>query len=272
MTYLKEEIDASRKCCFVSGNSTHGVTLEEKQWLNKNSKGVNVIYGNTNQLLGEKEAFDVCIVSEAVSLTKDGKFWGAIFNCLKNGGKLYVNFPLGVITQEEIKTRLLLGGFINQVISAEGNSLQVTAERPHWKGVSLVSNNKRKQKQDSPIQVVDLIDEDALLNENDDCTGNNVKIELNDLGVITTQKKKVACKNCSCGLADAITTSTTKNENKQEEGPTATSGCGSCAKGDAFRCGGCPYLGLPAFTPGTKPEIKVNSDGSKVLIDLGNDF
>ncbi|KAH8054043.1 metallo-sulfur cluster assembly [Aureococcus anophagefferens] len=71
------------------------------------------------------------------------------------------------------------------------------------------------------------------------------------------------CANCSCGRREALDA---ENASKAAAGapPPATSACGNCGKGDAFRCAGCPHLGKPAF--------KENEPAGKLVLDLTDDF
>lgn len=89
-------------------------------------------------------------------------------------------------------------------------------------------------------------------------------------------KKRRACKDCTCGLAERIeaqdkarrakadkdlNTLKLKSEDLNELDFTVqgkTGSCGSCSLGDAFRCSDCPYIGLPPFKPGEEVTILNN--------------
>jgi len=94
----------------------------------------------------------------------------------------------------------------------------------------------------------DLIDEDDLL-----ALEGNASSGLVAPPAVDVEERKKAlddcggrkpCDNCTCGRAELEA-----NEAAATSAP-ASSGCGNCAKGDAFRCAGCPYLGKPAFKEG----------------------
>ncbi|KAJ5693806.1 hypothetical protein N7536_004218 [Penicillium majusculum] len=115
----------------------------------------------------------------------------------------------------------------------------------------------------------ELINEDTLLSEEDLTRPIMPPPECQP----KTGRRRRACKDCSCGLADKLEAEDKErraNADKElnvlkldtddlaeldftVEGKTGS--CGSCALGDAFRCDGCPYMGLPAFKPGQEVQI-----------------
>ncbi|GAA5922104.1 electron carrier DRE2 [Sporobolomyces koalae] len=119
------------------------------------------------------------------------------------------------------------------------------------------------------------IDESTLLTDADLERPTLVKRE--DCDVKRTRK---ACKNCTCGLREILLdekeqddlvqagfeaapnvtaqSSSTAGARKIKSG--VTSSCGNCYLGDAFRCGSCPYLGMPAFEPGQKVMVSGMDD------------
>jgi len=59
-----------------------------------------------------------------------------------------------------------------------------------------------------------------------------------------------ACDDCTCGRKDREEAVERGEISKESLKQAPKSSCGNCSLGDAFRCEGCPYLGMPKFKEG----------------------
>jgi anamorsin len=184
---------------------------------------------------------------------------GVIANALAPGGKLIVQEDG---SEDSLKKNLMLSGFIKAQVSGsseEQNGI-ITAEKPKWEtGAKAAITLKPKAAAAAPAATwtLDADEDEELVDEDDLLTAEDLARPIpaangaagDDCEVGAGGGRK-ACDNCSCGRADGVVQKLTKD---MIENPT--SGCGSCSLGDAFRCGGCPYRGLPAFEMGKKIEL-----------------
>lgn len=124
----------------------------------------------------------------------------------------------------------------------------------------------------SPLDDDDSIEEDELVDDNE---MNEPTLTMITCGKSKTRRRK-ACKDCTCGLKEMEEQEIEGIREQQSQAVKFSDkelteidftvqgkkvgGCGSCALGDAFRCSGCPYLGLPAFKPGQPIDLSSMGD------------
>jgi len=137
----------------------------------------------------------------------------------------------------------------------------------------------------------DLIDEDDLITEADmarpvvqrkpSCTrSKEISLTISPIALECQPKpgkRRRACKDCTCGMKEKLEAEDAAKRSSADKALNSlkldaddlaevdftvqgkVGSCGNCALGDAFRCDGCPYIGLPAFKPGEEVRL-LNND------------
>ena len=234
-------------------------------------------------------------VDTLVSLADDPDNWhapevlAAASRALRPGGSFVAATLVGVRAEHTaehtaraaVVAKCLVAGLVPANAESEtrpaGVAFAVAATKPAtWeKGAAFSLKSRRLKENAEPRNVQsgdpaswkvlntaedDLLDEDELLDESELRAGADEAAAAKASGGCATSKS--ACKNCSCGRAEAEAAAGPGGVLTEEQKKEFKSACGNCYLGDAFRCAGCPMLGQPAGAP---------PGSTKVTVDLGGD-
>ncbi|KAG2441280.1 hypothetical protein HYH02_010119 [Chlamydomonas schloesseri] len=271
--------------CFISGGAAPGAALEALLAKETTLSLSSVELVCTQETASPSTKYNIVLAASSSAHSQDAL--ARVARSMAPGGRLYVYeaSPSGSSRLETLKKDLLLSGFVDATELSSSGSVWVGAQLPQWGlGAAAKLSLKRpaapaaaaaapavtaaapakasvwKLGGDEDGEEEELVDDDALLAPEDKAAAAPKYPDDCEVGAGGARK---ACKNCSCGRAEAEAEAEAGG-GKAKVALTAdmldnpTSACGNCYLGDAFRCGTCPYRGLPAFEPGQKISLAAN--------------
>ncbi|KAG2423853.1 hypothetical protein HXX76_015013 [Chlamydomonas incerta] len=267
--------------CFVSGGAAPGAALEALLAKETTLSLSSVQLVCTQESASSPTKYNVAVAASSSAHSQDAL--ARVARSMAPGGRLYVYEagPSGSSRLEVLKKDLLLSGFVDAAELSSSGAVWVSAQLPQWGlGAAAKLSLKRpaaangttaapaapaapkanvwKLGGDEDGEEEELVDDDALLAPEDKAAAAPKYPDDCEVGPGGARK---ACKNCSCGRAEAEADAEAGGDKAKLTADmldNPTSACGNCYLGDAFRCGSCPYRGLPAFEPGQKVTLGAN--------------
>ncbi|KAI9368332.1 Fe-S cluster assembly protein dre2 [Aspergillus egyptiacus] len=258
--------------------TTYDRSTTDLQMLDRVSAGFVSLPSNTYDLVLVLTDTDGARRSEALQLLKR-EVYTAVVPAMKAGAKLQTqdNFFGEVEEREAVLAGLVKSGDGFEK-SDVGNGAAVplklgrkkkAAPAPAPAPTPIVQPPPIISSEDNDLGDDELIDEDTLLSAED------LKRPIVPPPECQPKagKRRRACKDCTCGLAAQIEAEDKERRENADKNLNVmklesddlneldftvqgkTGSCGNCALGDAFRCDGCPFIGLPAFKPGQEVQI-----------------
>ncbi|KKK19795.1 hypothetical protein ARAM_003382 [Aspergillus rambellii] len=248
-------------------------SVTDLQMLDRVSAGFVSLPPNTYNLVLVLTDTDGTRRSEALQLLKR-EVYTAVVPSMKPGAKLQTQDSF---FGEAEAREAVLAGLVQSADGFEKSDVGTGSAVP----LRLARKKKKPVVQPPPIispESNDLDDDDELIDEDTLLSGEDLKRPIMPPPECQPKvgRRRRACKDCTCGLAAQIEAEDRERRENADKDLNVmklgmddlneldftvqgkTGSCGNCALGDAFRCDGCPFIGLPAFKPGQEVQILNN--------------